>query len=607
MAAPGLTYRISVPRPHDHLAQVTLEVPTAGRGAPLVVAMPAWCPGSYLIRDYARFVRDLVAHDPDGRPRPITKLDKATWAIDVGDAPAITLGYAVFGHELSVRTNHIDDGHAFLHGPATFLYPVDGRALPCAVEVEGPPGRGWAIATPLAGGDAAPGDRYHLTAPSIDALFDAPIHLGHDRRETFTVGATRFELALWGPRHAGAFTVAQLVADLGAIAADHARRVTGDPAAFPFARYTFLLMLAADGYGGLEHAAGSANLYHPAAFTTRKHYEGLLELLSHELFHAWNGKRIAPAALLDVDYQREAYTRCLWVMEGVTSHYDRFALRSAGRITARSLLEKVLDDWARLQATPGRARHSLEASSFDAWIKLYRPDESNLNTTVSYYLKGGLAALALDLEIRRRSEDARGLDDVLRWLWQRYGAPGVPHPEDVLPDFAEATGLDLGDTFARVIRGVEDPPLVAELAAVGLALRQVGEPGSDGAPPAWLGVTVGGLRVTGVLDGAPAAAAGLAVGDELLAIDGWRIGSDNDARALLAAAGVGATVEVALFRRGRLVQLRAEVGAGPPPRFELQTRVDAPPAVAARYQRWLGEPYPPGETLASITIATRAV
>lgn len=607
MAAPGLTYRISVPRPHEHLAHVTLEVPTAGRGAPLVVAMPAWCPGSYLIRDYARFVRDLVAHDPAGRPRPITKLDKATWAIDVGDAPSITLGYAVFGHELSVRTNHIDDGHAFLHGPATFLYPVDGRALPCAVEVEGPPGRGWAIATPLAGGDAAPGDRYTLTAPSVDALFDAPIHLGHDRRETFVVGATRFELALWGPRHAGAFTVAQLVTDLAAIAADHARRITGDPTAFPFARYTFLLMLAADGYGGLEHAAGSANLYHPAAFTTRKHYEGLLELLSHELFHAWNGKRIAPAALLDVDYQREAYTRCLWVMEGVTSHYDRFALRSAGRITARSLLDKVLDDWARLQATPGRARHSLEASSFDAWIKLYRPDESNLNTTVSYYLKGGLTALALDLEIRRRTDDARGLDDVLRHLWQRYGATGTPHPEDVLPDFAEATGLALDDTFARVIRGVEDPPLVDELAAVGLVLRQVGEPGSDGAPPAWLGVTVSGLRVTGVLDGSPAAAAGLAVGDELIAIDGWRIGSDNDARALLAAAGVGAAIEVALFRRGRLVQLAAEVGAGPLPRFEVQTRVDAPPAVAARYQRWLGEPYPPGETLAAIAVATRSV
>ncbi|MBL8627168.1 MAG: M61 family metallopeptidase [Myxococcales bacterium] len=607
MAAPGLTYRISVPRPHDHLAHVTLVVPTAGLRTPLVVAMPAWCPGSYLIRDYARFVRDLEACDADGRPRPITKLDKATWAIDVGDAAAITLRYAVFGHELSVRTNHVDDGHAFLHGPATFLYPVDGRALPCAIEVEGPPGRGWAIATPLAGGDAAPADRYQLTAPSVDALFDAPIHLGHDRLETFVVGATRFELALWGPRHAGAFTVAQLVADLGAIAADHARRITGDPTAFPFARYTFLLMLAADGYGGLEHAAGSANLYHPAAFTTRKHYEGLLELLSHELFHAWNGKRIAPAALLDVDYQREAYTRCLWVMEGVTSHYDRFALRSAGRITARSLLDKVLDDWARLQGTPGRARHSLEASSFDAWIKLYRPDESNLNTTVSYYLKGGLVALTLDLEIRRRTEDARGLDDVLRRLWQRYGAPGVPHPEDVLPDFVEATGLDLGETFARVIRGVEDPPLVAELAAVGLVLRQVGEPGSDGAPPAWLGVTVTGLRITGVLDGAPAAAAGLAVGDELIAIDGWRIGSDNDARALLAAAGVGATVDVALFRRGRLVRLAAEVGAGPLPRFELQTRVDAPPAVAARYQRWLGEPYPPGETLASITVATRSV
>lgn len=608
MAAPALRYRISVPQPRDHLAHVTLVVPTAGRAAPLEVAMPAWCPGSYLIRDYGRFVRDLTATGADGQPLPITKLDKARWAIAVGDQPAVTLGYAVFGHELSVRTNHIDDGHAFLHGPATFLYPVDARAWPIELEVDGPPGRGWALATPLAGGDAAPADRYALAAPSIDALFDAPIHLGHDRLETFTVGATRFELALWGAHHAGAFTVAQLVADLGAIAADHARRITGDPTAFPFARYTFLLMLAADGYGGLEHAAGSANLYHPAAFTTRKHYEGLLELLSHELFHAWNGKRIAPAALRDVDYQVEAYTRCLWLMEGLTSHYDRFALRTSGRISARSLLDKVLDDWARLQATPGRTRHSLEASSFDAWIKLYRPDESNLNTTVSYYLKGGLTALTLDLEIRRRTEDARGLDDVLRRLWERYGgADGPPHPEELLPDFGEATGLDLADTFARVIRGVEDPPLPAELAAVGLTLRQVGEPGSDGAPPAWLGVTMSGLRVTGVLDGTPAAAAGLAVGDELIAIDGWRIGTDNDARALLATRGVGAAIEVALFRRGRLVRLPAVIGAGPLPRFEIVSRVDTPPAVAARYQRWLGEPYPPGETLAAISVATRAV
>lgn len=606
MAAPGLTYRISVPRPSAHLAQVTLVVPTAGRTAPLEVAMAAWSPGSYLIRDYARFVRDLAAHGVDGQPRPITKLDKATWAIDVGDQPAVTLTYAVYGHELSVRTNHIDDGHAFLHGPATFLYPVDGRALPVAIEVEGPPGRGWALATPLDGGDAAPADRYQLRAASIDALLDAPIHLGHDRGEVFEVGATRFELALWGPSLPGHLTVAQLVADLGAIAADHARRITGDPAAFPFPRYTFLVMLAADGYGGLEHAAGSANLYHPAAFTSRKHYEGLLELLSHELFHAWNGKRIAPAALLDVDYQREAYTRCLWVMEGLTSHYDRYALRSAGRITARSLLEKVLDDWARLLATPGRTRHSLEASSFDAWIKLYRPDESNLNTTVSYYLKGGLVALALDLEIRRRTEDARSLDDVLRLLWTRYGVPGRPHPEDLLPDAAEATGLDLGDSFARMIRGVEDPPLPAELAALGLVLRQGAEPGSDGAPP-WLGVTLAGLRVTGVLDGGPAAGAGLAVGDELCAIDRWRVTSEAEARAALAARGAGATVEVALFRRGRLCELPVVLGAGPLPRFEIVSRVDTPPAVAARYQRWLGEPYPPGETLASISVATRAL
>jgi predicted metalloprotease with PDZ domain len=292
-------------------------------------------------------------------------------------------------------------------------------------------------------------------------------------------------------------------------------------------------------------------------------------------------------------------------MEGLTSHYDRFALRTSGRITAKSFLDKVLDDWSRLVATPGRRRASLEDSSFDAWIKLYKPDESNLNTTVSYYLKGGLAALALDLEIRRRSEDARSLDDCLRLLWQRHGATGEPHPEDVLPLFAEATGLDLGDTFARTVRGVHDPRLPEELASVGVVLRQVADPSAESAA-VWLGVTVSGARVTAVFDGSPAAA-GLAVGDELVAIDGWRATGEADARTALGARQTGGVVEVSVFRRGRLLTVPITIAAAPLPRFELVTRVDAAPAVAARYQAWLGEPYPAGETLATVTTTSRAL
>ncbi len=330
-------------------------------------------------------------------------------------------------------------------------------------------------------------------------------------------------------------------------------------------------MLAHDSYGGLEHRASSVNLFHPHFAATRKAYEGLLELLSHELFHAWNGKRIAPRPLFEVDYAREAYTPCLWLMEGLTSHYDRFALRSAGRITAKSYLEKVLDDWARLQATPGRARQSLEQSSFDAWIKLYKPDESNLNTTVSYYLKGGLVMFALDLQIRRRTEGARSLDDVLRLLWQRYGQPGEPHPDDLQPLFEEATGLALGDVFARQIRGTEDPELARELAHVGLELRASTDPAqtADGLSAVWLGATVQGNRVTAVFDHGPAQRAGISPGDELVAIDRFRATSDGELRNLLGTRRVGETVEISAFRRHRLIELRATLAAAPPTRYEL--------------------------------------
>jgi predicted metalloprotease with PDZ domain len=331
-------------------------------------------------------------------------------------------------------------------------------------------------------------------------------------------------------------------------------------------------------------------------------------LLSHEFFHAWNGKRIAPAPLLDFDYAREAYTPCLWVMEGLTSHYDRFALRSASRITAKSLLEKVLDDWARLQAIPGRARQSIEQSSFDAWIKLYRPDESNVNTTVSYYLKGGLVAFALDLQIRRRSDGARSLDDILRALWQRYGKPGVPHPDNLQPIFEEAAQLSLAEVFDHQIRGTADPDLAAELSHVGLELRATHDPAqlAEGATAVWLGITASGIKITHVFDNSPAHAAGLSPGDELVALDTFRASSESELRSLVAARHVGDKVLVHVFRRHRLLELCAVIGQAPPTRYEIAGIADAA-GTAARYHAWLGEPHPGAQILATVTTTTRWV
>jgi predicted metalloprotease with PDZ domain len=604
-ATPGLRYDLELARPEDHLVAVTMTVPVPDGAATVDVTMPAWCPGSYLIRDYARFVRDLEAVDRTGARRTVTKIDKSTWRIDTAGLPSVDVRYQVYGHDLTVRTNHIDGTHAFLHGPATFLYTELHRGQPVEVTLEPPAGRGWKVTTGMTMIADEDGAKLKMRAASVDELFDMPIHAGVVDIRRFVAGDAPFELAIWGePVPGGAFSVEDLVRDLKRIADAHVGRVE----ATPFARYAFVVMLTHDGYGGLEHRNSSINLYNLHAFANRKQYEGLLELLSHELFHAWNGKRIAPVMLLDFDYRREAYTRCLWVMEGLTSHYDRWTLRSGNAITTKSYLEKVLDDWTRLVAIPGRKRTSLEDSSFDAWIKLYKPDESNLNTTVSYYLKGGLVMFALDLAIRRRTEGSRSLDDVLRALWREYGAKGVGHPEDVEPVFASATGLDLSEVFAKQIRGTEDPDLAGELAHVGLELRTTWDPAqtADGAKPVWLGATVSGVRVTGVAEGTPAHGSGLSPGDELVAVDGIRAASEGDARGLIATRKPGDSVRIAVFRRNRLTEVVAILDEAPPTKWEI-TAIAQPGAEGDRYRAWLGEAHPSGQSLCVVTTTSRTL
>ncbi|HEU0037082.1 MAG TPA: PDZ domain-containing protein [Kofleriaceae bacterium] len=587
-------YVVRIGAPHRHLAEVTARFPVDGLEH-VELVLPTWTLGSYLIRDYARFVRDLTATTDDGAPRAVGKRDKTTWTIDVGGARELVVRYEVYGHDLSVRTNHIDGTHALLHPPATFIYARHLRDAPVEVELDAP--ADW----PVTCGLAWDGERT-LRAADIDELHDHPILLGGVR--TYPLPAKLpVKLAIHGERApGGTYDEARLVADLGAIVDDHVARI-GEP---PCAHYTFVLVLSHDAYGGLEHRGSSVNLYHPHWGASRKAYEGLLELLSHELFHAWNGKRIAPAALSGpIDHVREAYTRTLWMMEGLTSHYDRYALRTAGRITGKSLLEKIVDDWSRLLATPGRTRQSLEQASFDAWIKLYRPDESNVNTSVSYYLKGGLVMVTLDLEIRRRTAGAKSLDDVLRLLWHRFGKPGTPHPEELQPIFEEATGLDLSELFDRCIRGTQDPDLPGELAHVGLALRPSLDPGTDHPKRAYLGATLHGVRVTHVLDDTAAHEAGLSPGDEVIALDRFRTTTESELRSLVSARSPGESVTLSVFRRHRLLEVPVILGPAPPSRFELVGVAE--PAAAARYQAWLAEPHPGAVTVATITTTARSV
>ncbi len=577
------SYRLAFSRLNAHLVDVEARFQEAG-GGDVDLRMAAWTPGSYLVREYARHVQDVEAFDEHGRALAVSKTDKATWRVAAAGARDVVARYRVYGWDLSVRTNHVDATHAFLNGAPTYLW-IEARAgEPADVTVEAP--KGWRFVTGLAGGPS------EFRAASLDELIDSPL-LGFGdggKVHSFTAAGKPVELAVFGRSDGAIATAEQLASDAAKIVEAYAALFGG----LPYDRYAFLLMLFPEAYGGLEHKSSAALLASPFAFASRKKYEDLLELVSHEYFHLWNVKRIRPRQLGPFQYDRENYTRALWVAEGLTSYYDRWMLRRTRLQGHKRYLEKLADEWSRYLAIPGRFKQSLQESSFDAWIKLYRPDENSVNSTVSYYLKGGLVCLTLDLEIRRRSGGARTLDHVLERLWREFGARDRGFDDvGVQREFEAAVEMDLGDLFERCVRGREDPDLAAALRGVGLELRPKGaSDGEEKANGGWLGVNTrteaGRLTVSQALSGGPAEEAGLYAGDEIVAVDGWRV-DEKSLGERMAARRPGDEVRVAVFRRDELHEVEVTAAAKPRDQLEIVVRPDATDAEKALLRGWLGD------------------
>jgi predicted metalloprotease with PDZ domain len=577
-----IEYRLRFPDLRAHLVEV--EVTAEAHADEVAFALPAWSPGSYLVRDYARNVRDFAGF-AGGSALPAEKRDKQTFVVAARGQPRVGLRYRVYAHELTVRTSHVDARHAFLHGPSLLMYLPGRINEPATLALEAPPG--WQVATTLPrAGEAFRADDYHH-------LVDCPIELAPElTRIQFSACDTPHELAICG-RADG--PIPETLAD------DAARIVATAAAIFgglPYERYLFLLHLAGGAAaGGLEHRDSAALLAAPSCFRPRKAYEDLLELVAHEHFHAWNVKRIRPRALARLDYAREAYTGVLWLCEGVTSYYDRHLLVRAGLVPPKRFLEKLGEELARLALVPGRHVQSLAESSFDAWIKFYKPDEATPNATVSYYLKGGLVALALDLHIRAATAGKRSLDDAVRALWQEHGRSPDGFDEVALRGLWEAaTGVPLANWFAEWIDGRGEPDFAGVLALAGLSVEPQ-EPDDPDAPTgAWLGaetreVAGGRAQLATVLSAGPAEQAGLAPGDELIALDGLRV----DARTLrdrLAARQPGERARIHVLRRDELIDLWVTLGARPPERFAVKPAASAGDPARALYQAWLGEPHP---------------
>lgn len=576
-------YRVTLDDSTAHEIGVELELPALGAEHAELV-MPAWAPGSYLVRDFARHVHGLEARDPAGRRLPVERVEKHRWRVRTRGRAA-RVRYCVFAFEQSVRTSFFDDARAFWNGTSVFLY-VDGElGRPCEVEVRAP--RGWRVSSALARRGAC------FRAADYDELADSPFEAGTHALHAFTVRGTRFELALAGAHNADP---ARLLRILEAVARAEGALFGG----FPFDRYLFIVhALPRDG-GGLEHRASCALDVAGLGFDSEAGYRRFAELAAHELFHAWNVKRIRDRRLGPFDYTRENYTRLLWFHEGFTSFMEGPILLRARLLEPAAHLTDLARGWERYLAKPGRNRTPLSELSFEAWIKQYKPAENFANTAISYYEKGAWVGLALELELRAASGGRRGVADLFRRLWRDFGRRDVGlDPEDVEEAASDLAGRSLRGFFRRYVHGVAELPIPRLLARSGVRVRRRAPWDAESDPTrarrlrGWTGLVFApGERgrpatVRNVIPGSPAWQAGLTWNDELVAVDGARVDA-ADAAARFQDAPPGRRLTVTYFRGERLRETTLVVARNPERRFvfELAPRPDA--RAAAIRRGWLG-------------------
>ena len=602
LMATQLHYSIWPSDPAAHLLHVIVRVAQPDPEGQ-VFAMPAWIPGSYMIRDYARHVVTARA-EADGRDVELRKLDKSRWQAAPTDRE-LTLVLEIFAHDESVRGAHLDLTHLFFNGTCVFPEVVGQGDAECELEIrapEKPVGRNWRVATAMERKGAEQYGFGTYRANDYAELVDHPVEIGELSIGEFEAGNVPHAIAIRGKTRVD---MARLCHDLKTICEQH-MSLLGVPSDLD--RYLFLLNAPGTGYGGLEHRWSSANICGRDNLPARgdegvsDEYRTFLGLASHEYFHLWNVKRMKPAVFTPYDLSREVHTDLLWVFEGITSYYDDLALVRSGMITVDSYFELVGQTITRVLRAAGRRRQSVAESSFDAWTKFYKQDANAANSIVSYYKKGAMIAMALDLKLRVESGGKTSLDDVMRAAWERWGETGEGMPEDGFERLCvEVSGLDLADFLAAAIRGTGELPLESLLKTHGVEYhlrRSMGgkdnggkAQGSGNAPDVWLGADLASINDKSVIrtvhNGGPAERAGIAPGDELVALDGLRVNAaGTDARTRRYKPGDKSDVTV--FRGDELMALRLQWGEAPEDTCYLLVDAEADDDTMARRDAWLG-------------------
>ncbi|MBM4169987.1 MAG: M61 family metallopeptidase [Ignavibacteria bacterium] len=577
--SPTIRYNLSMSQPWTHLyeVQITFDRLPAG-DATVDLVLPVWRTGRYIIFDFAGSVQEFQSLDAGGNRLGWEKSDKSTWRVRKGKSRTVQVQYTVYANEFDLRTKGLNDEYGFLDGITAFMYIEKYRYIPVTLVVT--PYSTWHVTTGL---DAVPGKPNHFTASNYDHLADSPLFIGNQKDYEFEVGEKKHVLSILGE---GNYKSQDLIDDIAKIVQAH----LDFWGSLPYNRYVFMLHLSSLGGGGTEHINSTIMGTRPFVFSNPNQYRGFLGLVAHEYFHTWNVKQIRPRAISPYHYSKENYIKELWIAEGTTSYYGPIMLLKAGFVSADRLIEglgrQIMGDRTR----PGNAIQSATESSFDAWIKFWKPTPHSYNAESDYYDKGSDISLLLDLEIRHRSANKHSLDDVMRELYRRFPWNGTGYTVDDFQKIAERfAGSSLNEFFASFVHGTAPLEWERGLSYVGLDVHAKLDSGQ-----AYLGIHMAdrGDRtlLTRVVAGSPAHQAGLNADDELVALNGYRVRS-QDVTARLADFKPGGVVTITVFRDDRLREFRVTLSTPPVPSYTVSKSKTATPLQKSIFESWTGSKF----------------
>lgn len=570
----NIQYNVELSNPNAHIYKVTLKIEHPNKNCQ-IFSLPAWIPGSYMIRDFAKNIINIRAHS-NNMPVNINKTDKSTWMVDSIDTNLI-LEYQIYAWDLSVRSAHFDMTHAFFNGTSLFLMPHGFENEECIVHIEKPSDPAYSNWKTITSLETKKIDSFGFgdyIASDYDDLIDHPFEIGTHTEFEFLLEKTTHKMAITGVHRADN---ERLKSDLTKICQTHCDMFGELP---ELNEYIFLTMVTGDGYGGLEHRSSTSLMCSrdDLPLTTEpsepnEKYRNFLGLCSHEYFHTWNIKRIKPEVFLPYDLTKESYTRQLWAFEGITSYYDELALVRSGVISVESYLELIGQTITRVLRGKGRFNQSISESSFEAWTKFYKQDESAPNTIVSYYAKGALLALCLDLTIRKETNGEKSLDDIMRHLWKHYGKPSIGLAEGEIESIAsEVSGIDLNQFFTSYLYGVKELPLKSLLADMGISFKlraTISVDDKGGAPSKSNSInntSIGarftdnllGAKITQVFTDESAELSGLSAGDIVIAINNLQV-KKSTIDSIINSYSVGEKLHIHAFRRDELKTFKLQL------------------------------------------------